>query len=265
MPASGCCSAARSSASSPRARRKRLEPGLAQDHAERSEDLLLVVDDQHARPGLIAHVGSGVAGSGARSGIGRAARSAARPRSSSPGRAASRPRSSRRWPRRSPWRSPARGQSRPTAPREAGCRTAIKRLEDPGALGRADPGALVDHAHHRARSAAVDVHRHGLPARVAQRVLDQVGERSLEVGGVGADRRDVGLDRDPDLAAGGSPAHRAGRPGRPAPRPRARPSPGAARPGRPEAARGRAACRRGRPAARPPGPPPRSARCARRA
>src|SRR6202044_804496 len=44
-----------------RARRERLEAGIAEDDAERPEDLLLVVDDEHTGAGFSGHVG--IAGS----------------------------------------------------------------------------------------------------------------------------------------------------------------------------------------------------------
>ena len=77
-----------------------LEPGVAQDDAQRPQDLRLVVDDEDAT-------------ALARSPDGRRDRRRAgtRPRTSCPARAATRPRSSRRSPRRSRARSPGRGPS----------------------------------------------------------------------------------------------------------------------------------------------------------
>ena len=86
-----------------------------------------------------------------------------------------------------------------------------------------------------------------MPVGVAGSVLEQVRERPLELGGVGAHERQLVVDRELELA----PAWRRGPPPRAGPR---RPSttPAAARRRAPRAARGRAAPRSGATAARPP-------------
>src|SRR6185437_12140714 len=89
------------------------------------------------------------------------------------------------------------------APRLAGRgRASVEGLEDPGALGGIYAGALVDDPYDDARAALADMHRHRQAARVAQRILEQIRERALEVGGVGADRWYVGLGRDPHVVVG---------------------------------------------------------------
>ena len=99
---------------------------------------------------------------------------------------------------------------------------AVERLEDPAALGGTDPRPLVDRpARPRAVRCRADVDRYGQPARVAHGVLEQVRERALELGGVGPDRRHVGIDGEPHVATG----RRQPLAGGVRRRPRARPSP----------------------------------------
>ena len=170
---------------------------------------------------------------------------AARRRSSSPGPAATRPTRARRWPRRSRARWPARGPSR--GGRCVGARRAIEGLEDPLALGGGDARPAVDDAHEDARPDRPRADRDRMAARVARRVLQQVGEGALELRGVGADERQVGVERERERA------RRAGRRRR---RPRAGPprsstTPRAARPCAPPGATCRAGCRPAARGARP--------------
>ena len=81
----------------------------------------------------------------------------------------------------------------------------------------------------------------GWPPPVARRVLQQVGEGALELGGVGADERQVGGDRAARRSRAAARCRRR-RPGRP---PRPSTTPRAARRCRPPGATGRAACRPG--------------------
>ncbi len=78
----------------------------------------------------------------------------------------------------------------------------VEGLEDPLALGRVDAGALVDHAHHNAVPGPAGMHRDGPLARVPARVLEQIGQRSLELGSVGADLRNRRIDRHPERGSG---------------------------------------------------------------
>ena len=73
---------------------------------------------------------------------------------------------------------------------------AVEGLEDPFALGLWDARAAVDEAQHDAAADVASPHRDGVAVRVPVGVLQQVGERALELRGVGADRRQVGVDRD---------------------------------------------------------------------
>ena len=114
-------------------------------------------------------------------------------------------------------------------------------------LGR-DPRAAVDDPQDDALAHHGRAHR-TRPARrpVADRVLEQVGERALELRGVGLRASgSPGSTAIRDRAAGA----RRGRPRRRGPPPRARPSRAAAGRRRPPAATGRAACRPGREAPR---------------
>ena len=82
-------------------------------------------------------------------------------------------------------------------------------------------------------------HRHRQAAAVARRVLQQVGERALQLGGVGAHERQVGVDGELDRLA-----RRPACVGRFAQRlVDRRPRPGSEPRSRPAAARGPAACR----------------------
>ena len=150
---------------------------------------------------------------------------------------------------------------RPDPPPLGRARGAVERLEDPLAQVLRDAGTAVDHPHHQPRPDQPRAHQHRLPLAVDDRVLQQVGEGALELGRVGAQRRQVVVERR------GAPAHRAGRSiraPRPAGRP-ARPARGAARPCPIRAARRRAGSPPAARAAAPRRPPRRSARGARSA
>ena len=64
-----------------------------------------------------------------------------------------------------------------------------------------DPGAAVHDPDHQPLSDDPRAHRDGVAARVARRVLEQVRERALELGGVGADQRQLGIDREGETRA----------------------------------------------------------------
>ena len=170
-----------------------------------------------------------------------------------PGRAATRPRSRRRWPRRSPWRSPGRGRSRPPAPSPRRARTA-RRSARHSLSGMPGPWSTTRTTILPPTSRERDQHRPA--AAVADRVLEQVGEGALELGGVGVDQS-AARRRAPAAPARGRRRSRRGPPR--APR-RGRPARGAARPCPPPAATCRAGSRPGARAARPRRRPPRSAR-----
>jgi hypothetical protein len=79
----------------------------------------------------------------------------------------------------------------------------VERLEDPLEPGGGDPRPPIDHAdaHPAADLARADLD--GLAARVAARVLEQVREHALELGGVRGDERQLAVERQVDLAADG--------------------------------------------------------------
>ena len=88
---------------------------------------------------------------------------------------------------------------------------AVERLEDPLALGLRDAGAAVDEAQQDAPADVAGADRDRVAARVAVGVLEQVRERPLELGGVGADRRQVGVDRDLERRPAGGRGRRSRR------------------------------------------------------
>ena len=71
---------------------------------------------------------------------------------------------------------------------------AVEGLEDPLLLGLRDARAAVDDAHQDAAADVARAHGHGMAAGVPVRVLEQVREGALELGGVGAHGRQVGVD-----------------------------------------------------------------------
>src|SRR5262249_51067206 len=73
--------------------------------------------------------------------------------------------------------------------------SAVERLEDPLALVRRDPGALVDDAHAQAVADRPRTDRDGLALAVAGGVLEHVHERTLELRRVALQRRQLALDR----------------------------------------------------------------------
>ena len=60
------------------------------------------------------------------------------------------------------------------------------------------PGPAVDDAHDQARPDRAGAHRDRLPAAVGDRVLHQVGERALQLDGIGAQRRQVAVELEGD-------------------------------------------------------------------
>ena len=175
MTASGGRIAAAASAASAVVGGLDLVAGAAQARPQRAQDLLLVVDDEHAlrrsrrtaparrRPGSDEHERRALAGA----------------------------RLDRRRGRRSPRRSRARSRARGPAPRRvAAARAALERLEDPLALVGRHARAVVDHAHERLRRRRGDLDAHRLARRrVLERVLEQVDEHALDLVGVDADGR----------------------------------------------------------------------------
>ena len=88
-------------------------------------------------------------------------------------------RSRRRWPRRSPWRSPGRGPSRCRLPSPRRCRRA-RRSAPARSRGSRAP---VDDPDHEPRPDQPRADQNRLAVAVADRVLEQVGEGALELGG----------------------------------------------------------------------------------
>ena len=74
--------------------------------------------------------------------------------------------------------------------------SAVERLEDALLLGERDARPLVDDADEQAAAGDPRAHRHGPAAGVAQRVLQQVRERALELRGVGLDQRQIRIERE---------------------------------------------------------------------
>src|SRR5690349_11961255 len=71
---------------------------------------------------------------------------------------------------------------------------AVERLEDPLLVRLGHAGTAIDDADQDAAADVPRAHRHRVAPRVALRVLEQVRERALELGGVGLDRRQVAVD-----------------------------------------------------------------------
>ena len=63
---------------------------------------------------------------------------------------------------------------------------AVEGFEDPLALRLRDARPAIDDAQQDAAADVAGAHGDRVAARVAVRVLEQVGERALELGGVGA-------------------------------------------------------------------------------
>jgi hypothetical protein len=88
--------------------------------------------------------------------------------------------------------------------REAEARAvAVERLEDPLELLRAEAGACVEHLEPEPVAAYLDA-----AGRELERVLDQVREHPLDLGGVDLDRRQVVLELDVDAVGAGEPVER---------------------------------------------------------
>ncbi len=167
-----------------------LEAGVAQDDAQRAQDLRLVVADQDAL--LRAHVPEAV-----RVGHRLVAPQELGRELDDEARALARERLDRH--------APAVGLHEPAHDREpepraavAGTRAAgaVERLEDAVALGGRDPGPAVDDADQQPPAGHAPADRDRVAARVARAVLEQVGERPLELGRVGAHERQVGVERE---------------------------------------------------------------------
>src|SRR4051794_15044803 len=77
---------------------------------------------------------------------------------------------------------------------------AVERLEDPLLLGLGDAGPAVHDADQDAPADVARAHGHGMPAGMAVGVLEQVREGALELGGVGAHRRQVAVEGELKLA-----------------------------------------------------------------
>ena len=223
----------------------RLEARVAQDHPQRAQDLRLVVadedlgaascstgaftgagstgnDDDEARPLTRQRLDRDRAAVGLDEALGDR-EPEARARSTARRRPRGRGRTARRSARARRRRSPARGRR----------------------SGRA-----------RAPPTARTLHRDRLTGRVAPRVLEQVGERPLELAGVGPDG---GTSGSIDSRMSRAPSRRLSRAGEQDLLER-HPVAAAARRARPGAWRGRAACRRASRAARRRRPRRRSAR-----
>ena len=193
--ASGGRTAAASSASAAVAVGDDLEAGVAQHDLQRAQDLRLVVADEHARCGR-AHPAASRTGGGVRGPVGSSGNSIDERRPLA--RAATRPQI-----------RPPLASTKPRAiasPRPGAAVTgavgpgAVERLEDPLALGRRDPGAAVDDAHEQPPADRARADRDRVAARVPDRVLEQVRERALELGGVGAHEREVAVEREREVA-----------------------------------------------------------------
>ena len=81
---------------------------------------------------------------------------------------------------------------------------AVERLEHALALRGRDAGPAVDDADEQPPAGHARAHRDRVAARVARAVLEQVGERALELGGVGAHERQVAVERRARGARAGS-------------------------------------------------------------
>ena len=162
---------------------------VAQHDPQRPQDLRLVVADEDARghpcaaaPGAAAACSRAVGSSGISTTNvvpwpGSDSTQTRPPLTSTKPRTMARPRPEPRWP----------------GLVGAG---AVERLEDPLHLRRRDRRAAIDDADEHAAAHVARPDRHGVAARVAARVLEQVRERALELRGVGAHQRQVVVERE---------------------------------------------------------------------
>ena len=81
---------------------------------------------------------------------------------------------------------------------------AVEGLEDPLALALGDARAAVDDADDDARPDQPRADQDRLALAVDDGVLEQVGEGALELGRVGAERRQLGVERQPHRLAAGA-------------------------------------------------------------
>ena len=249
--ASGGCSAAPSSASCGGLRGDDVEAGLAQHDPQAAQDLQLVVADEHPWPRR-AHDRSAAAAGGA---FGE--RQLDREHRALTGR-------------RLGVHAAAVGLDEPAHDRQsqpgAGMRVvrvvAVERLERAAQLRRVHARPAVDDADAHLAADDPRAHLDRMPAAVAPRVLEQVDEDALELGGVGPHERQVAVEGQREARRVAARRHRRRRCARPPPASTSRAAP----PRRPPAAwTGRAACRRAPTAAAPPRRRRARARRARRA
>ena len=78
----------------------------------------------------------------------------------------------------------------------------VEGLEDTLALGRIDAGSLIDDADHDPVAGPARVYRDRTLAGVAAGVLEQVGQRALELGGIGAKLGHPVVNNEPDAGPG---------------------------------------------------------------
>ena len=195
--ASGRCSVATCSASAAVSAGNASKPASRMHDLQRAHDVRLVVADEHPRPALMA--------------------AAARPRHSRPARRLERAARRRSWcpgpgsdsahtcaavgldealdDRQAEPRARVTGQLR---------RTAVERLEDPGEVLVRDAGPAIDDPDHQLLPDHARPHRDPLGAGVAHRVLEQVRERTLELGLVRPDERQVPVDGERHARPAGS-------------------------------------------------------------
>ena len=235
--AAGGLTAARSSASSPLSAGDRLVAGVAQDHLQRPQDLRLVVADEDpgAAPLIAGPPAPGSETTKLLPWPGTESTAISPPLASTKPLAIASPRP-----------APPCGAARPPCwnGSKIRCRS-LSGIPGPWSTTRTTILSPTQPRLDQDRPAAA----------VADRVLEQVGEGALELGGVGLDQRQVAVDREPHrLGPRRSPRER-----RRAPR-RGRPPRGGARPCPPPAATCRAGSRPGARAARPRRRSPRSAR-----
>ena len=85
---------------------------------------------------------------------------------------------------------------------------AVEGLEHAIALRRRDPGPAVDHADEQPPTGDARAHRDRMAARVTHAVLEQVGERALELGRIRPHERQVGVERERERGSAGAGGRR---------------------------------------------------------
>ena len=167
-------------------------PAFAQQHAQRAEDLAFVIDDHHAEASLtprrpappLASGGGGIHGDRQ---LDDEARSLARQRLGSDAATIGLE------------KAPGDGEAQPDAGAPA-LACAVERLEDPLELVARNTGTAVRNADDHEAVGGTPAHDDRFATREMARVLEHVGERTLDLSGVRLYEWQVGLELNVEAA-----------------------------------------------------------------